>query len=146
MYNPWKKKKFKNLQVKSDGKVYGSKLENAVRYKLEEREKLGEIKIIRTQQHIHWYSQGIKQGEYWPDFTCWDLVTKEVFWVEAKGYPNEKWPRNLHMWEAGGPGILEIWTGSYKNPKQSIIVLPVSVGHHTIHEQVFGKLEIPGEI
>lgn len=101
------------------GHSHRSKLESAVCQMLQYREKAGEIRIIQVEDHIcicgpegHECPRRI---QYVADFKCLDLTTNQHFWVEAKGFPNDRWPRTKILWRHYGPGKLEIWRGTYGN-------------------------------
>jgi hypothetical protein len=132
--------KFGSSKIKDSGRTYHSKLELAVNNILELRERAKEIRILKRQQHIHFYFEDEKLCEYWPDFTCIDLKTDEVFFVEAKGYETPEWLIKLKLWRAGGPGKLEIWRGSHGNPRITEIVIPKHEFGLARREQIFGKL------
>lgn len=114
-------KKMGNTKVTQDGYSFASKLEAAVYQILKLREKAGELKILQVQDHI--YLTEARIG-YIPDFKCTDIVSGCDFWVEAKGYPNEKWPIKKKLWKFYGPGMLEIWGGSYVRPVLLETILP----------------------
>jgi len=133
----WNRKNKYNASKSTGG---ASKLENVIEDMIKLREKAGEFKLIAKQQHIHWYLNGVcKLGEYWPDFTVQDSITGTIFWIEAKGMETDLFRRNKRLWQAGGPGKLEIWKGSYKNPKLTDVLRPHFENALIIESQVFGK-------
>lgn len=137
----WGKNKFNAIRVEYDGRSFHSKLEANVYNILVSRQNNKELKIIKYQQHIHLYSLDIKLCEYWPDFTCIDLKTNEIFWVEAKGKSdNADWRIKFNLWKAGGPGKLEMWYGDHKRPFLGETIIPIELGLHIRRDQVYGKL------
>lgn len=59
-----------------------------------------------------------------PDFKCQEIGTGAIFWAEAKGYQDQKWPLKKKLWKFYGPGALEIWTGSYTRPVLTETIIP----------------------
>jgi hypothetical protein len=125
----WIKRKRKGQEAKMgneatslDGYSFGSKLEAAVYQMLKLRKLGGEIAEIQVQDHI--YLTDARIG-YIPDFKC-TAPDGSVFWVEAKGYANDRWPMKKKLWKFYGPGPLEIWKGHYRNPKLDETVVPVT--------------------
>ena len=98
-----------------------SKLEAAVHQILLLREKAGELQILKCQDHV--YLTDARIGCI-PDFKCRDLVTGAEFWVEAKGFESERWLIIRKLWFYYGPGILEVWKGSYKKPYLQETIIP----------------------
>lgn len=96
------------------GHSHGSKLESSVCQILQLRQKAGEMELVQIQDHV--YLSRARIG-YIPDFKCLDTASGEFFWVEAKGYANDKWPITKKLWKFYGPGRLEIWTGNHFNPQ-----------------------------
>lgn len=107
-----------------DGYSFASKLEAALYGILKLRMKAGEIESIQCQDHV--YLTNARIG-YIPDFKCLDAKTKEYFWAEAKGYPNDTWPIKKKLWAFYGPGRLEIWQGSYQNIKLTETIIPKNI-------------------
>lgn len=115
-------KKFGNtLSVCQLGHSHRSKLEGAVCQILQLRVKAKEIEILQVEDHI--YLTDARIG-YVPDFKCRYVETGEVFWVEAKGYANDRWPTIKKLYKFYGPGCLEIWTGNHRNPVLSETIIP----------------------
>lgn len=112
--------KFGNTKVQYDGFTFGSKLEASVYQYLKLREKAGELQIVQLQDHVHLMCPTL----YIPDFKCVDLKTGEFFWVEAKGFANDRWPAKKRGWKNSGPGRLEIWTGTHQRPTLSETITP----------------------
>lgn len=103
------------------GHSHRSKLEGAVCQMLQLREKAGELVIEQVEDHV--YLTRARIG-YVPDFRCRSVATGEVFWVEAKGYENDRWPMKKKLWKHYGPGMLEIWKGTHSRPVLSETVVP----------------------
>ena len=100
----------------------GSKLEAAVYQILLLREKAGEITDIQKQARVHLSCQ-----IYWKvDFSFMERGTmnrraRRVY-CEAKGVETERYRICLKLWTEHGPGPLEIWKGSWQQPKLYKIV------------------------
>lgn len=119
MYN--KARKYGGTITKVAGLQFHSKLEASVHQMLTLREKAKELTVLKCQDVQYLTRARIR---YEPDFKCLDLVTLEEFWVEAKGYANDRWPTIKKLWGSYGPGKLEIWTGTYKYPTLAEIIIP----------------------
>jgi hypothetical protein len=98
-----------------------SKLESSVCQMLQLREKSGEIQLVQIECHVVLTEAQIK---YVSDFKCIDLATGRAFYVEAKGFESPRWPIIKKLWHHYGPAKLEIWKGTYTNPKLDEIVIP----------------------
>lgn len=116
-----KAKTHNNVKTERHGLSFSSKLEAAVYDYLKAREQAGEIKVLQTQDHIYLTNAEIL---YIADFKCFDVSKNAEFWVEAKGYANERWPMKKKLYKFYGPGPLEIYKGSYKNPILDEIIIP----------------------
>jgi hypothetical protein len=103
------------------GHSHVSKLEAAVCQLIHFREKAGELKLLQVQDHIA--LSAAKIG-YIPDFKCEDALTKSPFWLEAKGFANDRWPILKKLWKAYGPGKLEVWGGTYLRPTLMETIIP----------------------
>lgn len=114
-------KKYGQVGTRLDGYSFGSMLEAMVYLILKDRQRKGELKILQTQDHVYLTDAEI---EYIPDFKCLDLRTQEIFWVEAKGFANERWPIKKRLWKYYGPGKLEIWMGTHQSPFLKETVIP----------------------
>ena len=114
--------RFGNKRMTCDlGHSHRSKLEGAVCAILQWREKAGELTIVQAEDHIYLSRARI---HYIADFKCLDSKTQEFFWVEAKGFANDKWPIKLKLYRVYGPGRLEIWKGSHTRPVLDEVVTP----------------------
>lgn len=120
--------KIGNEKISLDGHSFGSKLEAAVYQLLKFRMKVGEIASIQVQDHV--YLTDARIG-YIPDFKC-TAPDGSHFWVEAKGYANDRWPTKKKLWKFYGPGPLEIWMGNYKNPTLTETIIPKGNTHDPI--------------
>jgi transcriptional regulator with XRE-family HTH domain len=107
--------KYRNERSQIHGESFDSKLEGAVYLILLSRQAAGELDVIQRQDTI--YLTRYARVRYIPDFKCRCRRTGDFFWVEAKGYPDKRWPTVKKLWRGYGPGRLEIYTGSYKNPQ-----------------------------
>lgn len=103
------------------GFSHRSKLESAVCQLIRLREKAGELEHLQHECHV--YLTEARIG-YIPDFKCRDTKTGEEFYVEAKGYANDRWPIKKKLWKFYGPGRLEIFTGTHLNPVLSEEIIP----------------------
>lgn len=102
------------------GHSHRSKLESSVCQILQFRVAAGEIDILQIEDHVllsGWYT-------YVPDFKCRDLKTGEIFWVEAKGFADNRWPSTKKGWRHAGPGKLEIWGGEHGRPLLLETIVP----------------------
>jgi hypothetical protein len=106
------------------GFSHRSKLESSVCQIIHLRIKAGEIVCVQHEDHV--YLTRARIG-YVPDFKC-TSPDGSFFWVEAKGFPNDVWPLKKKLWKFYGPGLLEIWTGSWANPKLTEIITPKGGG------------------
>jgi hypothetical protein len=110
---PPKTRKLKNIPTHCrHGHKHRSKLEASVCQVLHLRKKAGEIKDIKVEDHI--YLTDARIG-YVVDFRCTTSDGK-LFWVEAKGHPNDTWAIKKKLWRIYGPGPLEIWMGTHQDP------------------------------
>lgn len=62
--------------------------------------------------------------KYIPDFKVQNCATSEVYWVEAKGFGDKRWPTTKKLWAVYGPGRLKIYGGSYSHPVVMGEILP----------------------
>jgi hypothetical protein len=116
--------KYKNEKV--DGLCgYGfshrSKLERAVCDMIWFREKVGELQCL-AHEETHYLSKA--RYRYVADFKVQNVETKEVYWIEAKGASDGRWPTTKKMWKAYGPGRLEIYMGDYRKPLLAKVIVP----------------------
>lgn len=103
------------------GHSHRSKLESSVCQIIQLREKAGELKLLQVEDHVHLTDAAIL---YIPDFKVQDIASGEVFWIEAKGFADQKWPLKKKLWKFYGPGNLEIWKGDYRRPVLDEVVTP----------------------
>jgi hypothetical protein len=103
------------------GHSHRSKLEGSVCQILQLRQKAGELKIVQVEDHVYLTRARI---HYVPDFKCKDLASGEFFWVEAKGFANDRWPMKKKLWKFYGPGALEIWKGTHQRPMLDETIVP----------------------
>lgn len=120
-----KRNKYNATKVSYDNFSFASKLEASVYTMLKSRENAGEIKIIQHQDHVYLTKARI---HYIPDFKCLDVKTNAIFWVEAKGYEDPKWPMKKKLWKFYGPGTLEIYKGTHLRPFIDEIITPTEIG------------------
>jgi hypothetical protein len=98
-----------------------SKLEASVFTLLQIHKRGGLIKDIRQQIVVKLSEAEIN---YKVDFCYTRIDNEEVIYVEAKGYPTDTWNLKKRLWKFYGPGILEIYTGSFRRPTLSETVVP----------------------
>lgn len=112
--------KFNNKSSKGiDGYNYSSRYEATIGNLLFAQEKAGEIAITGRQVQIELTPRpGLIT--YKPDFECLDLVTNESFFVEAKGYENERWPMKLKLFRLFGDRPLHVYY--YPSLKPEIVI------------------------
>lgn len=124
-----RKSKYRNEPTQkdrsTDGYSFASKLEREVYFILKMRQAAKEIVILQVQDHVYLSEAAI---EYVPDFRCEDLVTGEIFWVEAKGFEKPDYKIKKRLWKYYGPGRLEEWRGSHERPYLHEVVRPKERG------------------
>lgn len=103
------------------GHSHRSKLEGSVCQILQLRAKAGELEILQVEDHVY---MTLARIGYIPDFKCRCLKTGRLFWVEAKGFPNDAWPTKKKLWRFYGPGVLEIWKGTHLRPYLDELIVP----------------------
>ncbi len=103
------------------GHSHRSKLESSVCQILQLREKAGEILLLQVEDHITICGPKDhdcpKRKTYVADFRCLYTEGRELFWVESKGFANDRWPTTKTLWRHYGPGKLEIFGGRWQDPK-----------------------------
>lgn len=119
----------RKLRRESNG-GFDSKLEAALYQLLLLREKAGEIRDIETQVTVYLSPMRFM---YRPDFRFVDVATGEQVYAESKGFETVQWKRNYRTWKVCGPGKLEIWKGSYRNPKLVEVVKPRQTNEDSRH-------------
>lgn len=107
-------RQFNNKKSESHGISFQSQTERDVYHILLCRQQAGEISEIKIQDHLyicgpegHKCSYKKEVG-YIADFKC-TRPDGSTFHVEAKGYPNERWPTKVRLYKHWGPDPLEIW-------------------------------------
>lgn len=96
---------------------FPSKLEAAVFYLLDVRQRAGEISDIKRQQVVVLQDGDRSTRITWRvDFSYVDAKTGETVFVEAKGMETGEYKLKLKMWRANPPAKLEIWKGNYNKP------------------------------
>lgn len=115
------KKMGNQFSVCAKGHSHRSKLESSVCQILQLRERAGEIKILQVEDHVY---LTLAKISYVVDWRCEYVKSKEIFWVEAKGYGNDRWPMKKKLWKHYGPGALEIWMGSHEKPYLAETIVP----------------------
>jgi hypothetical protein len=100
---------------------FSSKLENSLHGLLLLREKAGELEDIKLQHVVLLTEAKIK---YIADFSAIDTATGKRIYFESKGFKTAVWAIKKRLWAYYGPGPLEIYEGSYKNPIHVETVIP----------------------
>lgn len=103
------------------GHSHRSKLESAVCQMIHLMEAAGEVKLLQVEDHI--YLTKARIG-YIPDFKCQSLKSGEIYWIEAKGFQNDRWPTKKKLWKFYGPGPLHIYKGTYQRIYLDEVVTP----------------------
>lgn len=115
----FRKHKFGAKRTEHAGISFASKFEAHIYSILKLREKAGEIRILKIQDHVKLTEAEIL---YIPDFKCEYVSSGEIFWSEAKGFETPEWKIKKKLWLYYGPGKLEIYTGSVKYFKREEII------------------------
>lgn len=100
-----KKSKYKNERTELKGRSFDSKGEANHFYELTLRERAGEIRDIKTQEHIYLSPARI---DYICDFSFVDCKTGAREWAEYKGFETPEWRLKRRLWGHFGPGKLTI--------------------------------------
>lgn len=82
------------------------------------------VEVLQHEDHI--YLTRARIG-YIADFKCKLKLSNDLFWVEAKGYQNDRWPMKKKLWKFYGPGPLHIYKGTYMKPYLDEVVIPVAL-------------------
>ncbi len=107
--------------IRPGGLSFPSKLEAATYDWLSLREKAGEIKIEKLQDHCYITEARIL---YIADFKILNLETKEYEWIESKGLELPRWIIIKKLWSVYGLGRLTVIKGSYTNLRIDEIIIP----------------------
>lgn len=113
--------KFKAVRTRVNGINFASRLEAAVYSLLLLREKAKEIKDIKCQYVVLLRDKcehcGAEAVSWRVDFAFTDVKTGKLCYAEAKGIEDDTYRKKKKLWKAKPLGTLEIWRGSYQNPK-----------------------------
>lgn len=110
--------RYKNKFNAKPANGFGSKLESAVHDHLVFRESVGEISDIKRQQTVVLQDGARDVRITWRvDFSFFEKRSMKVVYCEAKGIETQEYKLKLKMWRANPPATLEIWKGSYQNPR-----------------------------
>lgn len=108
----------KNKYRAKSANGFGSRLENAVYQRLKDRETIGLISDIKRQQIVVLQDGPREMRITWRvDFSFLDKEKNETVYAEAKGIETSDYKLKLKIWRKLKPAKLEIWKGTYKNPK-----------------------------
>lgn len=102
--------KYAAQKVEYDHHSFASKFEAALYQWIKLRELNGEVTDVKCQETVYLTEARII---YKPDFSYIDSQTKKKIYAEAKGFETPEWRIKRRLWEYYGPGILEIYKGSY---------------------------------
>ena len=105
--------KYKNRITSNHGYSFDSRLESALYDLLLLREKAGEITELRVKPNVYLTNARILAI---PDFWAIHATTGDSIYFEAKGIELPVWRIKRKLWIYYGPGILEVWKGSYQRP------------------------------
>lgn len=107
--------------IRTEG--FASKLENSVYHLLLLRMNEGEFTKIIKQKSID-----LAFGITWKvDFSC-ERPDGTMLYCEAKGMETPDYRLKVKMWAYGaGPGVLEIWKGSYQKPYLEKTIIPKKI-------------------
>jgi hypothetical protein len=119
-----KKSKFGAIKVFQHGRNWPSKLELAVYETLLLMERGGKLAEIECQVKVRFRTFDHGLINMIPDFAAMDLANNEKIYIEAKGFPTQEWRRKKKAWGVGGPGKLYVYTGNWRYPKCTEIVIP----------------------
>ena len=119
------KQKFNAEAIVSDGKHSPSKIEHAVFFQLELREKNGEITDLKKNPTVELLSTPLGLIKYKADAGYSDKDGPR--WVEVKGVEGERWRIIRKLWSLFGPGPLEVYKGTYKRPYLVEVIYPEPV-------------------
>lgn len=115
------KNKFGAISVTRGGKKFPSRLEAAVYDILVLREKSGEISKIACQYDLLLKKKCSECGDgpvRWKvDFSFIDNRSGERCFAEAKGVEGPAYRLRKKLFKRNRPGRLEVWKGTWKNPK-----------------------------
>ena len=102
-----------------------SKLERAVDDLYVLREKAGEIKDLKRQVTLVLQDGPREQRITWRvDFGYVECATEQQCYGEAKGFVDREYKLKLKLFRARPLGKLEIWQGTYRNPKLVEVINP----------------------
>jgi hypothetical protein len=104
------------------GFSHRSKLERAVCDLIYFRQKVGELVCLAHEDSIYLSKARYR---YVADFKI-QGKDGEIYWIEAKGASDHRWPTTKKMWKAYGPGRLFIYMGDYRRPIVSKVIVPDS--------------------
>ena len=104
------------------GFSHRSRLEFAVCFMTWLQERAGELKHLAHEESVRLGAAGYRCI---PDFKLQDAKTGEIFYREAKGYANPRWPTTQKQWAAYGPGRLEVWKGTHNRPLLEKVIVPL---------------------
>lgn len=103
------------------GFSHRSKLERAVCDMIAWKEKAGEVRHLA---HEDTQYLTLARYKYVPDFKVQDVASGEVYWIEAKGFADKRWPTTKRLWAHYGPGRLLVYGGHYRRPALEKTIVP----------------------
>ncbi len=120
--------KYKAEKTIIDGIAFPSKLEGSVYRVLLLRAISGEIKNIKQQVNVRVREACEHCGEppldFTVDFSFENCRTDKTDYAEAKGFRDSSYIKRERAWKKNPPGVLEVWGGTYKQPKLLKVISP----------------------
>lgn len=120
------KPKYNSTRISHAGYSFASKLEAAVFNILKVMEIAKKIQNLSTQKRV--YLLRNPDIYYIPDFYFEE--DGEPVYAEAKGYETPEWKIKKKLWQHFGPTRLDIYQGSYNNPKLAESIKPKTKGEN----------------
>lgn len=103
------------------GESFPSRLEASVFQQLMLRAKMGELENIQRQACVRLMSKCKECGsgpvDWKVDFSAVVIATGETIYIEAKGVETSDYKKRKRLWKTRGPGVLQIYKGSWRNPR-----------------------------
>lgn len=113
--------KYRNIKTSAGGFSFDSKAEASLYAILRLREAAGEISDIAVKPNVHLTDAKILCI---PDFSYIDATSGSTIYAEMKGFETPVWRIKRRLWKFYGPGPLEVYMGSYKNPTLRETIIP----------------------
>lgn len=114
--------KYRAQRTEYNGYSFASKLEASVYGLLLLMERAEEITDIKVQQHVYLTKARI---QYIVDFSAVEKKSGLTVYIEAKGLATPVFQIKKRLWHYYGPGILDIYGGSYQKPFLMERIIPM---------------------